>query len=305
MPQTPTSRLSELATELADLASRCAPSLVAIRLRAARSVSAIVWRSGYLVTAAEPLDEGATSLRVIADSGSEHQAKVLGRDASTDVALLRVEGLPGRELTAGDPASLRVGQLALVLGRSAEHGPIASFGSIAVAGAAWQSQLGGRIDRLIRLGVTLTAAGEGAAVLDAEGRLLGMAVHGPGRTVLAIPAPTIGRVVEQLLAKGRISRGYLGIAMQAVQLPRALKELANAEVGLLVSNVDGGSAAEAGGILLGDVIVAWNGAPLRDYRQVQRLLGPESVGSSVDLAVVRGGTPMDVRLTVRERPDLG
>jgi S1-C subfamily serine protease len=298
-------RLSAISTELAELVSRCVGGVVSIRLRGARSRSGIVWRPGYVVTAAEALDGEPASLLVGSGGAAEHKARLVGRDPSTDVALLAVEGLEAAALPPGEAAALRAGQLALTLGRSAEHGPIVAFGSVAVAGAPWDSQLGGRIARFIRLGVSLTQAGEGGAVLDLEGRLVGMAVLGPRRTVLAIPSQTIGRVVEQLLAKGRISRGYLGLAMQPVTLPEGLQRLANTEVGLLVSSVDAAGAAALGGVALGDVIVAWNGEGVRDYRQVQRLLGPESIGTTLAVAAVRGGALIDLRLTVGERPSSG
>jgi len=305
MSKSSAARLSEFSSELADLVSRCAPGVVAVRSGESRSVSGIVWRPGHIVTAAEPLEDEPSALRVVAGTATEYDAKLVGRDPSTDVALLSVEGLSAEALPMADPTKLRPGQLAVALGRSPEHGPIVTFGGVAVAGAAWHSQLGGRIDRFIRLSVSLTSAAEGSAVLDLDGRLIGMGVLGPRRTVLAIPAHTIGRVVEQLLAKGHISRGYLGVAMQPVRLPGPLQKLANTGVGLLVSNVDAQSGAALGGVMLGDVIVAWNGQPLRDYRQLQRLLGPESVGSAVTLAVVRGGALVDLRLTVGERPSSG
>ncbi len=301
MTQPAMTRLIEFSTELAGLVARASPAVVAVRQRGGRSLSGIVWSTGHVVTAAEPLDE-EPSPRVVSAAGSEHEAKFLGSDSGTDVALLRVEGLAAEALPAGDPAALRAGQLALALGRSPEHGPIVTFGSVAVAGAHWPSQQGGRIDRFIRLDASLGRAGEGGAVVDLDGRLVGMAVLGPRGTLLVIPAPTIARSAEQLLTKGRVSRGYLGIAMQPVQLPEPLGKLANTSVGLLVSGVDSRSGAALGGVLLGDVIVAWNGEPVRDYRQVQRLLGPESVGSTVTLAAVRGGALTELRLTVGERP---
>jgi S1-C subfamily serine protease len=300
-----TAPLAELSLELSGLVARCSPGVVAVRLPRGRSISAIVWREGLIVTAAEALDERDTPLRVLSDTGAEHEAKLLGRDPGTDVALLGVAALSAKAFPAIDPAQLRPGQLALALGRSAEHGPIVALGTVAVAGAAWQSQLGGRIDRLIRVGASLTPAGEGGAVLDIEGRLVGMAVFGPRRTLLAIPAITLSRVAEQLLDRGRVARGYLGIAMQPVQLPEPLAQLANTTRGLLVSAVDPESCAARAGALLGDVIVAWNDSPVRDYRQLQRLLGPESVGSAVTLTVLRGGARAELRLTVGERPNLG
>ena len=304
MAKSVSARISDFSNELADLVARCAPGVVAVRLRGGRSISGIVWRPGYVVSAAEPLDDEPVTLGVEAGSGA-YDAKLLGRDPSTDIALLSVQGLKEEALPTADGAALRAGQLALALGFSPEHGPIVAFGSVAVAGSPWDSRLGGRISRFIRLGVWLTPASEGGAVLDLDGRLVGMAVSGPRRTVLAIPADTIQRVVDQLIAKGRISRGYLGIAMQPVQLPDSVQKLANTSFGLLVSSVDAQSGAGAGGVLLGDIIVGWNGEPVRDYRQLQRLLGPESVGTSVSVAIVRGGALVNLGLTVGERPSSG
>jgi len=302
MPKFSASRLAEYSSELADLAAKASRSVVAVRGHERGSVSGILWRAGYVVTAAEALAEETTSVQVWTEAANGRPASVLGRDPSTDVALLKVDGLAGDRLPSADLTTVRPGQLVIALGRSPEHGAIVAYGAVAVAGGAWQSQLGGRIDRFIRLGVSLSQAAEGGAVLDPEGRMIGMAVHGPRRTPLVVPAATIDRVVDQLLTKGRISRGYLGIALQPAQLPQALQETTGTRVGLLVSNVDADSGAARGGVLLGDVVVALNGDPLRDYRQVQRSLGPESVGSTLTLGVVRGGVLTDLRVTIGERP---
>jgi len=299
-----TAALAAFSTELAELVASSARGAVAIRLHGGRTMSGILWRPGYVVTAAEALAD-ASSLRVLTDESREHDAKVVGRDPSTDVALLAAEGLADGPLPTADQAALRAGQLVLALGRSAEHGIIVSFGGVAVAGGPWQSQLGGRLDRFIRLGLSLTRASEGAAVLDLEGRLVGMAVSGPRGTTLAIPSATIDRVAAQLLATGRIGRGYVGMALQPVALPDDLQKAANTSVGLLVSKVDAQGGAALAGVLLGDVVVGWNGTPIRDYRQLQSLLGPESIGSAVTLSTLRGGVPRDVRLTVGERPNSG
>jgi S1-C subfamily serine protease len=297
-----TAALAAFSSEVTDLVASCARGAVAVRLHGARTISGIVWRPGYVVTAAEALGDTST-LRVLTEEGREHAAKVTGRDPSTDVALLAVEGLTEAPLQAADPAALRAGQFVLALGRSTEHGIIVSFGGVAVAGGPWQSQLGGRLDRFIRLSLSLSRASEGAAVLDLEGRLVGMAVSGPRGTTLAIPSATIDRVAAQLLATGRIGRGYLGMALQPVQLPDELQKAANTSIGLLVSKVDAQSAAALAGVLLGDVLVGWNGTPIRDHRQLQLLLGPESIGTAVTLGTLRGGVPREVRLTVGERPD--
>jgi len=302
MVKSSTSRLAECSTELADLAARGSRSVVTVSLPDRKSVSGILWRAGYVVTAAEALADESASVQVAADGVDRRTASVLGRDPSTDVALLQVEGLTGDGLPSADMATVRPGQLAIALGRSPEHGVIVAFGAVAVAGAPWQSQLGGRIDRFIRLGASLSQAAEGGPVLDPEGRLIGMAVHGPRRALLVIPASTVARIVDQLLTRGKISRGYLGVALQPFQLPEALHAAAGSGVGMLVSSVDPESGARRAGVLLGDVVVALGGEPLRDYRQVQRSLGSESVGATLQLGVVRAGALTELHVTVGERP---
>jgi S1-C subfamily serine protease len=298
-------RLVEFSSELAGLVMHTGQAVVAIGPPGGRTISGIVWRPGYVVSAAEAFEGEPAEVRVLSATGSEHAGRLLGRDESTDVALLAVEGLSSEALPAADATLLRAGQLALALGRSPEHGAIVSLGAIAVAGAPWHSRLGGRIERFIRLDASLTRAAEGGAVVGSDGRLIGMAVNGPRRALLVIPAATLERVAGQLRAKGRIGRGYLGLAMQPVQLPDMLQRVAHTSAGLLVSAVDDRSAAALGGVLLGDVIVAINDEPLRDYRQIQRLLGPESVGSEVTLVALRAGERIELRLTVGERPASG
>ncbi|MBV8911106.1 MAG: serine protease [Gammaproteobacteria bacterium] len=305
MTQSSAARILEISSELSGLVTQAGQSVVAIGTRGGRTISGILWRPGYVVSASEAFEEEPAAVRVVSATGSEHAARLVGRDASTDVALLAVEGLSGEALPAADATMLRAGQVALALGRSPEHGPIVSLGSIAVAGAAWHSRLGGHIERFIRLDASLTPAAEGGAVVAADGRLIGMAVRGPRGALLVIPAATLERVAEPLRTRGRIARGYLGLAMQPVRLPDRLQRVANTSAGLLISGVDGQNAAAPGGALIGDVLVAVNGQPLRDYRQLQRLLGPESVGSELTFVALRGGERIELRLTVGERPASG
>src|SRR5262249_25415030 len=144
------------------------------------------------------------------------EASLAGRDPTTDVAVLRfpADGLPVAAIAEATP---RAGQLALAVGAH-EGAALAALGIVAFAGGAWRSARGGTIDSLIRLDLSLSPVAEGGALVDTQGRIIGMTVLGPRRRALAIPASPINRAVDQLLAKGHIVRGYLGAGLQA--LPR-------------------------------------------------------------------------------------
>jgi S1-C subfamily serine protease len=223
---------------------------------------------------------------------------LVGRDPSTDVAVLRFapDGLDVVE--TGDAAKLRPGNLVLVLGRH-DSGTIASHGIVGFAGSAWQSQRGGTIDQLLRLDLSLSPAAEGGALVDVAGKVLGMAVLGPRRRALAIPASTIDRAVDQLLAKGHVVRGYLGAGLQRVRLGRGRDEHSH---GVLVISIDPDGPAARAGLLVGDIISRWNGTPVTRVREIMRLLGTDSAGTSVELTLLRAGQAASLSVTLGERP---
>jgi S1-C subfamily serine protease len=182
---------------------------------------------------------------------------------------------------------------------SHDGAPVASLGIVGFVGGAWHSSRGGAIDHLLRLDLSLSPRAEGGALVDMDGRVLGMTVFGPRRRVLAIPSATIDRAVDQLLSKGHVARGYLGAGLQNVRLGRGTSD---AKRGILVVSIDPAGPAARSGLLVGDIITAWNARPVAQVREVMRLLGPDSVGASVDLQLLRGGAAADLKLTLGERP---
>jgi S1-C subfamily serine protease len=286
------SLLLALSTELAGLIRDVAPGLVSIRSGRAQS-SGFVWRPGLIVTAEEALaDEGDFS--IVAHDRLSSPARVVGRDPSTDVALLRVErtDLPNAPPAAAAPAA---GAVAVVAG-ARESAASAALGVVSFVGPQWRSLRGGVIDARIELDAALTSSSEGALALDAAGQPLGMTVFGPRRRTLVIPMTTIDRVAEQLATKGRIARGYLGLGLQPVKLD-------DGGTGAMAISVDAKGPGAAAGIRQGDIIVTWNGEPIRGVHQLVRALGPDSVGASVSLTLRRGGEPIETTLTIGERPE--
>jgi S1-C subfamily serine protease len=282
--------LTLFSDRLADLTERAGASVVSVRGGSRWPISGIHWRSGVVVTAEEAL-EREEGLEIVTADGKIHAASFAGRDPSTDIAVLRFQpdGLAAAPL--GDAARLRAGNIVLALGRH-ERGAIAASGIVAVAGGAWRSARGGAIDHLIRLDLRLAPSAEGGALVSTQGEVLGMAVTGPRRRALAIPRSTIDRVVDQLLAKGRIARGYLGAGLRPVAQP----------AGVLAMGLDPEGPAAKAGLLVGDIITAWNGNPVSRVREVMHLLTPESVGTAVELGLSRGGAPAKLSVTIGERP---
>jgi S1-C subfamily serine protease len=288
----PTAALQTVSDRLADLVAGAAPAVVSVHAHRSRA-SGFVWRPGLVVTADEALaEEGA--IAVVLPGGETVAATVAGRDPTTDVALLRIDrAAPSPVTLAALP--VRVGALAVVVG-ARDGAPTAALGMVALAGPAWRSLRGGEIDARIELNASLRRSSEGGLVLDPAGRALGMAVFGPRRRVLVIPAATIERVAAKLAADGKIARGYLGLALQPVKLD-------DTQIGAMVMGVAPAGPGDAAGVRQGDVIVAWDGKPIRSVQSLLRALGPDSVGTSVALSLKRAGEPAAVSLTIGERPE--
>jgi len=265
-----------------------------VSIEAGRRVrsSGIHWRSGVIVTAEEVL-EADDDITVTLPDGRQVAAALAGRDPTTDVAVLRVQpdGLP--VAPTADSASLRAGHVVIAVG---SHGgaPIANLGIVSHVGGAWHSLRGGTIDALLRLDLRLAPAAEGGALVDTQGRVLGMVVSGPRGRALAIPTATIDRAVDALLAKGYVGRGYLGAGLQPLRKGQG--------GGILVVSVDPQGPAARAGLLVGDIVTGWNAAPITRVREVIHRLGPDSVGSTVDLALSRGGAAAGLKIVIGERP---
>jgi len=281
--------LASLSSALADVVARIAPSVVSVHSHRSRSTG-FVWKPGLIVTADEALaDEG--DVQIVPADGSTVAATIVGRDHTTDIALLRADtSIAPVKLAPTVPA---LGSLSVVVA-TVRDAPSAALGMVSVSGKGWRSLRGGEIDARIELDVRLRPSQEGGLAVDASGEAFGMAVLGP-RRVLVIPTATIERIAPQLESRGRIARGYLGLGLQPLRLDDGM--------GAMVMNVDKAGPAAAAGIRQGDVIVAVNDQKLSGVRALLRTLGPASVGRVVDVAVRRGGEPASFRVTIGERPE--
>jgi S1-C subfamily serine protease len=265
---------------------------VAVASHRSRS-SGFAWREDLVVTADEALaDEGEVTVTL--PRGEQRRATIVGRDPSTDVALLRVEGDGLVPAPLGD-AQQRTGALAIAIG-AGEAGPTAALGIVGAAGPAWQSMRGGRIDARLELDLRLPRGAEGGLALDAAGQAFGMVVLGPRRRVLVIPTATVARVAATLQRHGRVPRGYLGLRLQSVRAE------GDGAAGAMVMGVDPSGPGAAAGLRQGDVITGWAGQPVASAQALLRAIGPDSVGQAFSVVAMRAGQQVELTLTVGERP---
>lgn len=295
--------LTALSNNLADAVDRAGRAVVAIHARSRIPASGIVWREGVIVAADHTIRREEDIVVTLSD-GSRSSATLAGRDPTTDLAVLKLD--PGAALAPpkiDDATTLKAGHLVLALGRPGSN-VTASLGLVSLVGGEWRSGRGGRIDQYILLDVAIHDGFSGGPLIDVSGKVVGVNTSGLARgRAMTIPVRTVTRVVDQLLAKGRIARGYLGLAMQPVRLPDEMVSslgVPDAQALIIVSVEPGGPGAD-GGALLGDVLVSANGQAVRDARDVLATLGPDSIGSILRARVIRGGVPRDLEITVRER----
>jgi S1-C subfamily serine protease len=293
-----TDPLGQFSNALAARADAAKSAVVAIRLAHERHVTGMVWQSGLVVTSEQALPR-RDDFELVAPGGSILKATIAGRDPSTNVAILKpAEQLAPPSIAAGEA---RTGAVALAIGADGAGGASARLGLVNLAGPEWHSSRGGLIDRRIVLDVRLAHREEGGPVFDAAGACLGMSTFGPRGQVIVIPTATIERVVPQLAKNGRVARGWLGVALQAVAVPDALRESADQSSGLMVmSVVDNGPAAQAG-ILAGDIILSVDGTSAHRFRRLARHFGPDSIGRKAELRLIRSGAVMTVQTTIAER----
>jgi S1-C subfamily serine protease len=301
-------QLITLSNELAAATERTARLVVAVHARPRFSSSGLLWRKGVIVTADHTIRR-EEEIRVTLPDGRTVAAELVGRDAGTDLAVLKAETADAAIPEEAAPDSIRTGNLVLAVGRSQETGVSAAMGVISNVSGAWHTWRGGRIEQFLRLDVGLYPGASGGAVVDAGGKLIGIATAGLSRTsVLAIPLSTVNRVVPELVRKGHVARGFLGVGLQPIALPEHLRAKLNLPArpkgagGLMVLSVEPDGPAGRAGIVLGDVLVAMDGKRVADTDDVQEFLGGEYVGAAVKASVLRGGELTSVAVTIGERP---
>ena len=295
--------LIELSNALAQSTERAAASVVAVHAEARGSASGVVWRTGIIVTAEHALRRDEEIHATLPD-GRVVPATLAGRDPSTDLAVLKCAEATVGVAAFGDAAALKPGNLTLVVGRTRASGPVAALGVVSLVAPERRTWTGAALAPYIRLDVGLQPTAVGGAVVDAQGRTVGMATPRFARFgAIAVPAAAIDRVVDTLLKKGHIPQGYLGVGLQPVRLPDALRQsLQRSEkTAAIVLEVEPQSPAHKAGIVIGDILIALAGHPVARLEDVHAQLHGEAIGQQLTLKFVRGGAVQEANIVVGER----
>jgi S1-C subfamily serine protease len=294
--------LINLSNELATAAERAAASIVAVHGRRGIGSSGIAWRDNLIVTSSEGirLEEG---IKLTLPDGRAAAARLRGRDPGTDLAVLEMDGGVLRPLQSSGAMTLKVGQLALAVGRTSNTGPIASFGIISGVSGEWKTWRGGTIDPFVRLDISAYPTLSGGAAVDAGGNLIGLVSTGLSRSsVFAVTGATINRIAEKLIEHGYVSHGFLGVALQPVALPREIKEKLQQDAGIMLLGIEPDGPAAASGLILGDVLVAAGGQPLAGPEALAEFLQKTPAGQTVTFQLLRAGTIQNLDVKIGERP---
>ena len=295
-----TELLTTFSNQLADIVAAAAPSVVQVQGRR-RPASGLVYADDVVLTTARALGR-EDGLHVRRDDGVVRTAELAGWDPTTGLAALRVPGLGARPI-ARSTTPARVGHVAVAVARSWSNAVTASAGLVSVIGGPLPTGRRRAIDEVIRTSAPMHDGFAGGAFLDTAGQLVGVttaaAIRGLG---VVIPAAIAWTTAETVLAHGQLKRGYLGIAGQPVALPANQRGGGGREDALLVVGVTSGSPAASGGVLVGDVLLEFDGHPIESPEDLLDLLVGDRVGRNVRLRVMRGGAESDLTVTVGERP---
>lgn len=295
-----TSTLATFSDQLAVVVEAVAPSVVQVQGRP-RPVSGVAYSPDVVLTSIRALgrEDGVT---VTSGDGRSAQAQLIGWDPATGLALLRAAGLDLKSAQPAD-AAVRVGQIAVAIGRSWSNALTASAGIVAAIGGPLRTGRGQSIEQVVRLTAPMHDGFAGGAVADASGRVIGIATRARIRGLgVIIPAAIAWKVAAHVLEHGRPRVGFLGIAGQPVRLGERQRAGGAHDRGLLVAAVTDGGPAEAAGILLGDVILELDGQPVTSVDRLLSLLTAATVGRAVVLRLLRGGTLQEITVTIGERP---
>lgn len=293
---------AELSTAIADTVASAGNAVVRVDGRKRLPATGIIWSADGLIVTANHVVQRDDQIKVGLPDGTTVDATLVGRDPSTDIAVLRVEATGLTAITEAEKDSLAVGALSLALGRPGQTVQ-ASMGILSAVGDSWRTGMGGVIDRYLQVDLVMYPGFSGGPLIDGHGRLLGLATSALARGVnLAIPTATVARVVESLVEHGHIKRGYLGVSTQQVRLPDAAKETLGQKRGLLIVSVETDSPAEQGGLTLGDTIVAVADTAVSNHDDLIAQLSGDRVGQAVTIKILRGGEVKSVDITIGDRP---
>jgi len=301
-PDNNTNSLAELSSRLSAAVEQIGEHVVAIHARRRIPSSGVIWRDGVIVSASHTVRRDG-DVRVKLPSGDDVVAHVAGRDAATDLVVLRATDVKSSPAPRADASAAGVGSFVLAVGRPGRN-VTASFGIVSADIEGWRGASGARLDRVLRLDLAVYDGFSGGPLVAAAGGVIGINNSAFARGgAAALPASGVDTVVDELLAHGHIRRPFIGVGVHPVALGSALvkrNSLTN-DVALVVVSIAEGEAADAAGILLGDLLIAVDGRALARPSDLLDALSTVPEGGSLRAMVLRGGVPHEVVIEPRDR----
>lgn len=290
--------INELSNQIADLVARVAPSVVQVEGQG-RPATGLVYEDDAVVTTARAIGSDEHP-RVRRHDGEVLNAEIAGWDPATRVVVLKAAGLKLPSLTAGKLP--RVGDLAIAVARSWSNAVTATAGLVSVIGGPLPTGRRRAIEQIIRTSAPMHEGFAGGALLGADGRLLGVTTAASIRGLgVVIPAAIAWSSAAELLRRGTLKRGYLGIAAQPARVSDKQKAVAGVDRALLVVDVKAGTPADAAGLFVGDLLLSLDGQKLSAPDELLDLLVGDRVGKAVPVKVLRGVALVDASVTVAAR----
>lgn len=297
-PPKSTGALADFSSQLAGGVEAAARSIVAIHARRRIPSSGIVWRDGVIVSASHTVRRDG-EVTVSLPTGESATATVAGRDPATDLVALKVSGAKSQVAARADADSSRVGSIVLAVGRPGRD-VSATFGLISAVGEGWRTWQGARIDQVLRLDLAIQDGFSGGALVNASGAVIGVNNSALARGApLALPATTVDRVLDELLEHGHVRRAFIGVAVHPVTLGASIvkRHQLPHETALVVMSVGDGTPAESAGVMVGDVLVAAKGQPLRRPTDLLDALAGATVGTPLEIKHLRGAELQTISVT--------
>jgi S1-C subfamily serine protease len=295
-----TELIKEMSDSLASIVENTGRNVVRVEGRQRLSASGVIWSEDGVIVTAHHVLERDKDIRIGFPDGEVLTSELIGRDPSTDLAALRVQNVDLQMPQWSDPEGIKVGHLVLALGRPGKHVQ-ATLGIVSALGEGWRTPMGGQVDHYLQTDVVMYPGFSGGPLVNVRGEVLGLNTSALRGVSIAIPKPTIQRVVQSLRLHGRIRQGYLGIGLQPVRLPSQVSKEIDQEIGLMVVSVEAEGPAEKAGVTLGDTLLELNGDPIRSLDDLMTSLGPESIDTHAALRVLRGGKFSNLDIKIGER----
>lgn len=265
----------------------------------------IVSQDGYILTSNHVID-GADEIKVELADGKELTAKVIGTDPATDTAVIKVESTGLAAATLANSDKLEVGDVALAIGNPFGIGQTVTMGIISATG---RGELGiVAYEDFIQTDASINMGNSGGALVDAQGRLIGINTAILSRTGgnqgvgFAIPINMGRMVMERLISDGKVTRGYLGVSLQPLTPELAERFEIKEQNGALINEVVEGTPAAEAGLRPGDVVVEFNGKKVADYRQLRLMVSQTLPKTKATFKVLRDGKSRTVNVTLAELP---